>query len=235
MNSIQTKSSQLDEIRRQISERNKSAGPPCPQCGKELTTRTTRFYDIEICEKGNCGHGKITSVGECCRDRRAVHVRHIISNGTATVRIQCGNCGKVSSNAIGGYSAEQKAKMPPLDQEARDRNDAEREEINRGYYLTLQQLRDTRYAQQRDEWWEQYKKYLEGPIWAKKRMEILKRDEYLCQCCRDALATQVHHKNYEFVDFLGSEPAFDLESICTPCHNRLERMKKSNRYKTVQQ
>jgi len=60
-----------------------------------------------------------------------------------------------------------------------------------------------------------YKDYLRSPAWKRKQQAVLKRDNYLCQACRNDVATEVHHKTYIH---LGNEPLFDLESVCKGCH-----------------
>ena len=90
-------------------------------------------------------------------------------------------------------------------------------------------IADGKAALAKGDWLRQYSQYLQSPEWRAKRDLVLKRDNYVCQACLNALATQVHHKSYEFVDLAGSEPAFDLVAICTPCHDKVEQMKKDRR------
>jgi 5-methylcytosine-specific restriction endonuclease McrA len=199
--------------------------PCCPKCEGVLTIEETEFFRTEICE--HClDYSKIDAVGECCKNRDAEYVRMITAGGTTQVKMQCRNCGKVSGQAIGGFTAAQKSAMPLLDQERRDKNEEMRSIVTHNYYNKLRELREQKFIKQKQEWFAEYNKYLESPQWKRKREEVLKRDKYLCQACLDAYATQVHHKSYEFVDLQGNEPAFDLVAICVPCHNRIERMKK---------
>src|SRR5690606_20125963 len=60
-----------------------------------------------------------------------------------------------------------------------------------------------------------YNAYLNSPFWQAKRKLILERDNFLCQFCNAAKATQVHHLSY---DNLGNECDFELLSVCYPCH-----------------
>ncbi|RZK06556.1 MAG: hypothetical protein EOO46_15185 [Flavobacterium sp.] len=60
-----------------------------------------------------------------------------------------------------------------------------------------------------------YNAYLNSPFWQTKRKLILERDNFLCQFCNAAKATQVHHLSY---DNLGNECDFELLSVCYPCH-----------------
>ena len=70
---------------------------------------------------------------------------------------------------------------------------------------------------------ERYAAYLKTPGWRKKRDIILRRDSFLCQSCLTARATEVHHLSYDYLDYdsPGSEPGFDLASICRDCHERI--------------
>jgi hypothetical protein len=57
--------------------------------------------------------------------------------------------------------------------------------------------------------------YLQSLSWQQKRMAVLARDQYLCQCCRKDFATHVHHKHYRN---WRVEDAADLMSVCPRCH-----------------
>ena len=60
-----------------------------------------------------------------------------------------------------------------------------------------------------------YPRYLSSVAWKSKRREVLVRDGYRCQC--GAVATEVHHKNY---DTVGNEALEDLISLCRGCHEK---------------
>ena len=65
-----------------------------------------------------------------------------------------------------------------------------------------------------------YSEKLKDPRWQKKRLEVLSRDEWMCQLCQDNESTlHVHHFSYNpFV-----EPwDYDLNNfitLCESCHN----------------
>lgn len=51
------------------------------------------------------------------------------------------------------------------------------------------------------------------------RTYVLTRDDYICQCCQDAVATQVHHIVEVMVDpRLALEPTNGI-ALCGYCHN----------------
>ena len=68
-----------------------------------------------------------------------------------------------------------------------------------------------------------YAELLKDPRWQKRRLEIMERDEWTCQKCRDTEATlTVHHKSYRFEgdgfadvwDYKDN----DLITLCDTCH-----------------
>ena len=67
-------------------------------------------------------------------------------------------------------------------------------------------------------------KFYKSSAWEKKRLEILERDNYECQVCKEeggfAPATTVHH-----ILHLENRPDLALDddnllSVCAACHNR---------------
>ena len=73
-----------------------------------------------------------------------------------------------------------------------------------------------------------YAEKLKDPRWQKKRLEILQRDEFTCQCCKQNDKTlHVHHKSYVY----GKEP-WDYNdnnfiTYCYECHELEEFYKNS--------
>lgn len=69
------------------------------------------------------------------------------------------------------------------------------------------------------------KKFYKSGIWEDKREEILKRDNYECQRCKDksgfAKAEIVHHikhlRDYPELALVDD----NLKSVCSTCHNQL--------------
>ena len=203
-------------------------GKPCPKCGKSLTIERTQFFESEICE--HClNHAQINHIDLCC-DIPALHpVKLITSAGTTQVRNQCQNCGDLRPNSLGGYTKEQRENLPLVDHRKRDERQNKWGELIKSFWSKVSDKRTQQYAQGKQQWMHQYNAYLNSPAWKAKRLLVLKRDNYLCQCCLDAYATQVHHKSYQFVDLKGNEPSFDLVAICVPCHEKIEAMKKEQR------
>lgn len=72
-----------------------------------------------------------------------------------------------------------------------------------------------------------YAELLKDPRWQKKRLEIMERDEWTCQTCRDTKATlTVHHKSYRMEDGKLVEvwdyEDCDLITLCELCHSEEE-------------
>ncbi len=64
-----------------------------------------------------------------------------------------------------------------------------------------------------------YSEKLRDPRWQKKRLEVLERDKWECQCCFDDTNTlMVHHLRY----IKGNDPwdydDTDLITLCEECH-----------------
>ena len=70
-----------------------------------------------------------------------------------------------------------------------------------------------------------YAEKLKDPRWQKKRLEVLNRDGWRCQCCEGQdLELHVHHavyrRNADPWDYDNSE----LASLCKSCHANVERI-----------
>ena len=74
-----------------------------------------------------------------------------------------------------------------------------------------------------------YKEQLQHPLWQKKRLEIMQRDNFSCVNCKDdQTILNVHHKKYingkmpwEYLDK-------DLITLCEKCHSIIKFNKKNN-------
>lgn len=63
-----------------------------------------------------------------------------------------------------------------------------------------------------------YSEKLRDPRWQKKRLKILERAGWKCQCCKDSKNTlNVHHLVYTGKD-PWDEPDSNLEVLCEDCH-----------------
>ena len=65
----------------------------------------------------------------------------------------------------------------------------------------------------------EYKEKLKDPRWQKKRLEILKRDNWCCQSCFDPSSMLiVHHLKYIFGKEPWDYPNETLLTLCESCH-----------------
>lgn len=213
------KLSPLDKIRQQFGGQ---VPQYCPLCRHALTIEVTQFFKTSLCE--NCfEHAVIEELDGCCKTPDLKHVKYVVEGGSIQVRQQCASCGWCSGNSFGGFTKEERLKLPQIDDAKRNEAQDKKNLFRRSFYSTTSVKKSDL---KRKDWFDQYNKYLQSPEWREKRDRVLKRDKYMCQCCLNALATQVHHKSYVFVDMSGGEPAFDLVAICTPCHEKIELKKR---------
>ncbi len=198
----------------------------CPVCKNNLSAKIGDIFRIIFCNHCKT-YGRISekSSGECCESPSVRNVRYKTSGTAIQIRKQCTTCGQMPGSAIGGFSPLEKEKLPFADIEKRDARDAIYNDLRRKVNKWTEENRLKAREEQNAEWWASYTTYLESKIWKEKARMVMKRDNHLCQSCLIVNASQVHHKSYQFVDFKGGEPAFDLEAICTPCHDKLHKKK----------
>lgn len=65
----------------------------------------------------------------------------------------------------------------------------------------------------------EYYKKLKDPRWQKKRLEILKRDDFACKICGDTESTlHIHHRKYSNGDPWDIDEQY-LITLCENCHH----------------
>jgi 5-methylcytosine-specific restriction endonuclease McrA len=131
------------------------------------------------------------------------------ASGNPRYQYQCPTCG----DGIGSFLARHRAagiatlgSLPLFDEALQDRFAAARR----------QEARD-RKAQERAEHTEWYHEYLKSDQWREKAKLVHARAGGICEGCRKAKSTQVHHMDYRDV---GAEFLWQLVAICEPCHIR---------------
>lgn len=68
-----------------------------------------------------------------------------------------------------------------------------------------------------------YKEQLLDPRWQRKRLEILQRDEFICQVCFDGESTlHVHHKHYHKGRMPWEYEDEELVTLCASCHEGMD-------------
>jgi hypothetical protein len=148
--------------------------------------------------------------------------RRIKTNGARFITQQCLKCGQSSDFLISrdSFTEEQFEAMPMWDEER----------AKEGGHDAWKRWQEQHAAEKALEqaaadaaFWEKYDLYLASPEWRRKRLLILKRDNWTCQACLIAEATDVHH--HTTVN-LGNELCWQLISICRPCHDRIPSRRK---------
>lgn len=128
---------------------------------------------------------------------------------------QCDHCGATGEDVPKvTLSPAVKATALPFDTDIREK----RWKDKSAYY---QSLKATEIQTASSAWWRWYNTYLESSVWKEKRRAVLLRAQGVCEGCRNAMATEVHHLTYERV---GREPLFDLVAVCKPCHDEIGRV-----------
>ena len=70
-----------------------------------------------------------------------------------------------------------------------------------------------------------YSEKLKDPRWQKKRLEILKRDNFTCKKCGDKTTTlHIHHLKYMKNKEPWETPKKDLITLCEDCHTLIGRI-----------
>ncbi len=68
-----------------------------------------------------------------------------------------------------------------------------------------------------------YSEKLKNPLWQKKRLEILQRDEFTCKLCSDTQTElHVHHKSYKHGNDPWEYEDSNFETYCKFCHKLVE-------------
>jgi hypothetical protein len=79
----------------------------------------------------------------------------------------------------------------------------------------------------------EYHYYLKSEEWKKKRLEILRRDNFICSGCGDT-ASQVHHMTYE--NLHTKQEYNDCMCVCKNCHQVIHNKAESKiRFKNLQE
>ena len=138
---------------------------------------------------------------ECKHENAAIRQRKV-AGGSVQYCFQCLRCGDRVGRAIA--RSEVSSTPPPFDEEAliawRNKSKAA--------YADL----DAKYS---SAFWSDYQRYLQSPEWAGRRSLVLKRADGVCEGCRLAPPTVVHHLTY---DHVGRELLFELVALCDVCH-----------------
>ena len=166
------------------------------------------------------GCHKAISFKQCDEPSRWVRVKThpYYSQGTGISHkkqcLLCGACGVLTADypPTGVEVIDEDKSKEYENQKIIERQNQIREEI---------EVRKARKEEEHLEWKKSYNRYLNSEVWKDKRGLILQRDKNICQSCLKRQATEVHHMTYDSYNLSpGSEPAWELISICRSCHER---------------
>lgn len=184
----------------------------CEECGFEGNMIEENFGISIIVFCPECYNFKL----EFCTHEKSSLVKMKVNDGYR-VRRMCSSCYTI----FGTFVKQAGLDMSSIKEVNKESYDRWHEEQERRSSKRINEIRDRREAWKKQRFFENYNKYLNSPAWKERREEVLKRDNYLCQSCLKARATQVHHLSYKH---WGDEPLFELISVCAECHERITRM-----------
>lgn len=141
---------------------------------------------------------------EQCECKRTQLRARTIRGGSVQYVHQCLDCGEPVGNP-----QRQVGTVPKFD-----------EEMRRTWMERRAEIRDLARTEESRRWWAHYHEYMGSQEWFELREKVLQRDGYVCRGCLVNKATEVHHLTYEH---FGEEFAFQLLSLCHPCHERYHR------------
>lgn len=77
-----------------------------------------------------------------------------------------------------------------------------------------------------------YSDKLKNPKWQRKRLEILKRDDFTCKYCGDKeTELHVHHKSYRGNPWESNNK--ELQTICKHCHLIIHKLGDITQFKVI--
>jgi hypothetical protein len=184
----------------------------CGNCSGENIQKTEYpFHNIYECK--DCGDTTSVKIEECCRKPSERYVDGFHNGIAVFIRIQCDNCGgclnmtKSLDRATFGNKT-----CGEFSQDRFDNWKAEKQLEKQSIYKFVKYLKDAKSS------FFQYNIYLQSQHWRSLRLIALERDNWLCQSCKSAEATEVHHLTYKN---LGNEPLEELTSYCRACHAKV--------------
>ena len=155
---------------------------------------------------------------ECTHERKELR-RGTNNGGHPVVRNQCLECGYRIGNAVKSPpNVEELAYFDDAMREAYDaKRTAEKEKFDQKYVEI--QLRRWKGNETGGEYYTQARDaYMNSAEWKARRRLVMERAQGLCEGCRRADATEVHHLSYEH---LRHEFLFELVALCRDCHTRI--------------
>lgn len=188
----------------------------CKKCKSENIKETEYpFHNIYECSK--CDTTTFERIEECCRNPDERYVIDFHNGLPKFIRVQCDNCGgcltmtkPLKHSEYGEKTRGEFSKKRLNDWKLNIQ--LEKNEI----FKFIKYLKDAKCS------FYQYNIYLQSEHWRNLRLIALKRDNYICQSCKQEKATEVHHLTYKN---LGNESLDELISYCRVCHEKVHEKK----------
>lgn len=178
----------------------------CHKCEVDTFVHYTNKYATEKwCL--NCGYFTY-SWFVCCNNPDPVKVIYYMKDGRPSLREQCFNCGKLLPGKAMSFKSVDQEKLLFFNESVQFNRNEEINFLRSDFEKKKKYNFSLRYQKG-------YVDYLKSEKWKRLRLEVMKRDSFLCQKCKTERACHVHHLTYER---LGREKMEDLVSICLNCH-----------------
>jgi hypothetical protein len=145
-----------------------------------------------------------------CEGTQSELRRRLLGNGSIQIVYQCLSCGRSASNPVAKSAVPNWKTLPEWDDSIAEFYDADR-------------ARDREEA--REVWFSEHDEYLQSREWREKRSLVMERCGGVCEGCRRAKATQVHHLSYEH---WKDELLWELVAVCDNCHERAHTKREPN-------
>lgn len=129
-----------------------------------------------------------------------------IKGGATQIVYQCEVCGRADGGPVSQSRVPDWRSLPRWDNSIQKRYSRKRAEAVAAAS-----------AHERERFFAWYNEYLKSPGWRERRQKVIARCGGLCEGCRDAEATQVHHLTYSHV---GREMLYHLVALCDECHEQ---------------
>ncbi|MHC6201504.1 hypothetical protein FE632_05055 [Elizabethkingia miricola] len=190
----------------------------CPNCNAELKKKKIDKFLIQYCDK--CWNHISYDVE--CKDHNPIFVKFKFSNDSLHIRKQCQNCGKIDSKFYSKDVVPNWKSIPDANIELQKKFSYEG--VHEIYSRYLKKKETVSKESNFEKFIVEHNDYLKTIEWQKKRLLVLKRDNFLCQACLMEKAKEVHHKSYRY---WKNEPLFDLVAVCVKCHAEITSMNRS--------
>jgi hypothetical protein len=134
-------------------------------------------------------------------------------NGRETYALCCLVCGNRRGPSIKASEATKNGKPPAWTTWIKEEYDAQYKQKLLDWQLYNRNCDEQKSVEKK----QRYKEYLQTSAWTRKRSQVMQRENYLCEGCRDFRATVVHHMTY---DHIGQELLYELRALCANCHEK---------------